>query len=96
MLLVHPEKGEPLPRGRDALRVAGVVGLLLFYVAVLELLGFILATVIFLLGALLLAGARHPLALILVPTGVSVVLFYVFYELLRVSLPRGVIEGMMF
>lgn len=96
ILLVRPERGEPLPRGRDALRVAGVVGLLLFYVAVLELLGFILATFIFLVGALLLAGARRPLTLILVPTGVSVVLFYVFYELLRVSLPRGIIEGMMF
>jgi putative tricarboxylic transport membrane protein len=96
MLLVRPERGEPLPRGRDVLRVAGIVGLLLFYVVVLELLGFVLATIIFLASALLLAGARRPLALTLVPTGVSVVLYYVFYELLRVSLPRGVIEGIIF
>lgn len=96
MLLVRPEQGEPLPRARDALRVAGVVGLLLFYVAILEPLGFILATIIFLVGALLLAGARSLLVLVLMPAGVSVALFYVFYELLRVSLPRGVIEGILF
>jgi hypothetical protein len=29
------------------------------------------------------------------PVGLAVVLFYVFYELLRVSLPRGVIEGLL-
>jgi hypothetical protein len=29
------------------------------------------------------------------PVGLAVVLFYVFYELLRVPLPRGVIEGLL-
>ena len=96
MLILRPERGEPLPRGRDALRVAGVVALLFFYVAALEPLGFILATIIFLAGALVLAGVRHPLTLVLLPAGTSVALFYVFYELLRVPLPRGLVEGVMF
>lgn len=94
--LVRPQGGEALPRGRTAVRVAGVVGLLAAYAAVLEVLGFILASILFLLGALMLAGVRRPLLLVVIPVGVSVVLFYVFYELLDVSLPRGVVEGLLF
>jgi putative tricarboxylic transport membrane protein len=94
--LLRPDRREPLPRGSAALRVAGILGLLLAYALILEALGFVLSTILFLLGALLLAGTRRPLYLIAVPVGASVVLFYVFYELLEVSLPRGVLEGLLF
>ena len=94
--LMEPGKGEePLPRGRQALKVVGVLVLLLVYAAVLKPLGFIVSTIIFLVGALILAGVRRPFPLVLMPVGLAVVLFYVFYELLRVSLPRGVIEGLL-
>jgi putative tricarboxylic transport membrane protein len=94
--LLEPSKGEePLPRGRQALKVVGVLVLLLVYAVVLKPLGFIVSTIIFLVGALILAGVRRPLPLVLMPVGLAVVLFYVFYELLRVSLPRGVIEGLL-
>ena len=94
--LLEPGKGEePLPRGRQALKVVGVLVLLLVYAAVLKPLGYIVSTVIFLVGALILADVRRPLPLILMPGGLAVVLFYVFYELLRVSLPRGMIEGLL-
>jgi putative tricarboxylic transport membrane protein len=69
--------------------------LLFVYAAVLKPLGYIVSTVIFLVGALILADVRRPLSLVLMPVGLAVVLFYVFYELLRVSLPRGVIEGLL-
>ena len=77
------------------MKVGGVLVLLLVYAAVLKPLGFIVSTIIFLVGALILAGVRRPLPLVLMPVGLAVVLFYVFYELLRVSLPRGVIEGLL-
>lgn len=94
--LLEPGKGEePLPRGRQALKVVGVLVLLLVYAAMLKPLGYIVSTVIFLVGALILADVRRPLPLVLMPVGLAVVLFYVFYELLRVSLPRGVIEGLL-
>jgi putative tricarboxylic transport membrane protein len=94
--LLEPGKGEePLPRGRQALKVVGVLVLLLVYAAVLKPLGFIVSTIIFLVGALILAGVRRPFPLVLMPVGLAVVLFYVFYELLRVSLPRGVIKGLL-
>lgn len=94
--LLRAERGEPLPRGQAALRVVGILALLAAYATVLELLGFILSTTLFLLCAILLAGARRPLYLILLPPTLSVVLFYMFSRLLEVSLPRGVIEGVLF
>lgn len=94
--LLGAEEGEPLPRGLTALRVSGIVALLAVYAAVLEMLGFILATTLFLLAAILLAGARRPLYLALVPPVLSVALFYLFSRLLEISLPRGAVEGVLF
>lgn len=91
--LARPQRGEELPRGAAALRVMGIVTLLAVYAVVLEALGFILSSVLFLLGALLLAGVRRPSFLVVLPVGISVVLFYVFYNLLEVSLPTGFLEG---
>lgn len=94
--LVRPGVWEPLPRGRTVLRLVGIVGLLVVYAMVLEILGFILASTLFLLGAIVLAGGRRPLYLVLIPPVLSVVLFYVFYMLLGVPLPRGYVEGVLF
>jgi putative tricarboxylic transport membrane protein len=87
---------EALPRGSGALRVVGVVVLLFVYVQMLEPLGFVLSSALFMLAALLLAGARRLLTLLAVPIGVSVVLFWVFYRVLSVPLPRGFVEGLLF
>lgn len=94
--LLRPEEVEALPRGGAALRVGGILALLFVYVALFEALGFLIATGLFLLGALLLAGIKQVPYLILVPVGVSVVLFYLFSELLEVSLPRRFLEGLLF
>lgn len=101
LLLIRARGGEPLPRGRAALRVAGIMVLAVAYAAVLEPIGFILASTLFLLGAMLLAGARHVgarqiLYLVVVSPGLSLALFYLFYRLLQVSLPRGILEGLLF
>lgn len=88
--------GEPLPRGRILMRIVGVVGLLVFYAVILEPLGFMAATVIFLVSSMMLAGVHRPLLLAMIPPGVSLALFYVFSVLLRISLPRGVVEGFIF
>jgi putative tricarboxylic transport membrane protein len=95
-VLLRPEAGEPLPRGWAALRVAGILVLLFAYAALLEPLGFTLASILFLLGALLLAGARKPVYLIIIPPGLSLALFYMFYAWLEVALPRGLIESVLF
>ncbi len=94
--LLRPGKWEPMPRGRTVLRLIGIVGLLVVYAIMLETLGFILASTLFLLGAIILAGGRRPLYLVFIPPALSVVLFYVFYVLLGVPLPRGYVEGLLF
>lgn len=94
--LLRSGRTEEMPRGAAALRVAGVLILLLFYTVVLEMFGFILASALFLLGAILLAGARRLLYLVMIPPILSVALFYVFYRLLEVSLPRGFVERLLF
>lgn len=93
---LRPGEMEALPRGGGAVRVAGIVALLFVYSMVLEPLGFMLATMLFLAAALVLAGARGLLPLSLIPVGVSFALFYVFNQLLSVSLPRAFLEGILF
>jgi hypothetical protein len=66
--------------------------MLLVYVNILAALGFILATALFLVGALALAGVRHPAPLATVPIVFSAAVYYVFSVTLRVSLPRGIVE----
>jgi putative tricarboxylic transport membrane protein len=93
---LRPGEMEDLPRGGAAIRVSAIVALLLVYAVVLEPLGFMLATMLFLAVALVLAGARSLLSLTLIPVGVSFALFYVFNQLLSVSLPRAFLEGLLF
>lgn len=87
---------QSLPRGRSALRVAGAVSLMLAYALLLETLGFLASTFLFLISLVLMTGTRNLVALVLLPAGVSLVLFYVFNQLLSVSLPRGLLEGILF
>lgn len=94
--LLRPERVEPLPRGRSALRVIVIASMVALYASILEPLGFLVATFLFLFGALLLGEVRRPLQLILVPVGISLGLFYLFFVLLEVSLPRGAVEGLLF
>jgi putative tricarboxylic transport membrane protein len=65
------------------------------YVNVLAALGFIAATVLFLVASLVLAGARRPLPLVLIPALLAGGIHYVFVVLFRVSLPRGLIERLL-
>jgi hypothetical protein len=72
-----------------SLAIVGLV-LVVFYVLLLEPLGFILAT-IGLNGALLfLFGVRRPLTLTIFPVVISFAVYGVFYKLLMVPLPEGI------
>jgi len=70
------------------LAFAGLV-IVVAYVALLEPLGFILATVALNGALLLLFGVRTPLALALFPAIVSLSVYVVFYKILIVPLPEG-------
>ena len=94
VLLVRPREGEALPRGRVAIRVIVTVLLLGVYAVILDSVGFVITTVLFLLAELLLIGVRRPVLLVLVPLGVGVGLFYLFRVFLDVPLPTSGLGGL--
>src|SRR5690606_5772736 len=87
LLALQKDNGEPPARGGDALRVAGTIALLIGYVAMLEPLGYILSTVILILGTMLLMGIRSIISLVVVPIALALANFYVFYIAFGVPLP---------
>jgi putative tricarboxylic transport membrane protein len=85
--LLKPEEWDPLPRGIVAWHVIGTAVLLFGYALVVETLGFVITTVVFVLVELLLLGARRPVTLIAMPLVVGLGLFYLFRSVLDVPLP---------
>lgn len=86
-ILLRPEEGEMLPKGNAAVRVIGTALLLGIYAVIMDTVGFVLTTALFLLAELLLIGVRRPTLLVSMPLGVSIVLFYLFRMFLGVPLP---------
>lgn len=84
---------EAYPDRSALLRITAVVTLIVLYAVVLRELGFIATTIVFLAAALYLAHARRLLILLIVPVVTSVGLYLTFTELLNVSMPRGLLEG---
>ncbi|SNY91021.1 putative tricarboxylic transport membrane protein [Cohaesibacter sp. ES.047] len=79
-------------RSRDTLSKLMVIAVVIFWFVAVEPLGFLLTTA--LVTALLAStlGAR-PISAIVVSLGLPVLLHAIFGMLLRVPLPRGLIEG---
>ncbi|MBA2375810.1 MAG: tripartite tricarboxylate transporter TctB family protein [Actinomycetota bacterium] len=91
-LLLRPNEVALLPERDGALPVVGIVVLTAIYAAVLPILGFLISTILYLVGALLLMKIRRPVYLVLVPIAVSITLFGLFGLLLEVPLPYGFVE----
>lgn len=93
MLPFQADTGDPMPPLDSGLRVLGVVALLIAHYFLLGLIGYILATSLLLFGAMLLMGIRRILPLVLLPIVFSVSMFYLFYTVFGVALPRAFLEG---
>lgn len=91
--LLRPQEGERLPRGMGAARVGGTAVLLVAYAYSLDAIGFVFATIAFLVLELLLIGVRHWLPLVAMPLVTSIGLFLVFRNALDVPLPTSGIGG---
>jgi len=74
------------------LRFVAVLGALLFYIAAASFLGFIPTAVILMLGLLLVFGVRWPIAAATALAS-TLVIHAIFYKLLKVPLPWGLLEG---
>lgn len=73
----------------DATRFAVPVAFLAAYVAAMPLLGFVAATVAFLVGLMRYSGVEGYRRSVPLAVGVAVALHYVFREFLHVPLPEG-------
>lgn len=94
--LMRPTEGEPLPRGMAAVRVVGTLTLLLGYTLLLDEIGFVITSVLFLVLELLLVGVRRPIPLVALPVLTSFGLFFLFRSVLDVPLPRSGLGGLPF
>ena len=79
-------------RGRGGISAAAVVAAVLAWLFLAERLGFLLTTGGLMIALALVLGAR-PLAAILTGAGMAAVFHLIFSSLLRVPLPRGLIEA---
>lgn len=78
-------------RWRGALTLVATV----VFVAVMESLGFIPTAISFLTLMMLVMGKRKPLAILVFPTLVTVGIWLVFEKLLHLSMPSGILEGLL-
>lgn len=92
ILFLTPRESKLLPEWAGTFPIVGIIVATALYALFLPLLGFLLSTVLFLVGALLLMGVRRPVYLVAVPIVLSVVLFGLFGLLLEVPLPYGPLE----
>jgi hypothetical protein len=81
--------GEAAPAPGHAGRSLAVALGMVAYVAVLPVLGFLLATPVFVLALMLLLGDRAPATLAALPLAITAGCFAVFQGLFNVNLPRG-------
>ena len=78
-----------IPERRVALQAIGVLIALTAAAALFEPLGYRLTMLAFLVGLLLILGARSPIAIALTSLAGSFGVFHVFYHWLKVPLPIG-------
>jgi hypothetical protein len=96
VMLLQTFTGEPEPLPEDfspgrkgAVRVAVIMIGVIFFVAALTPLGFRLTTFILSIGLIHALGRTNPLISIPVSLGLSFGIYYVFSDLLTISLPDG-------
>ena len=83
-------KEEPMPGGLALSRILIVLGALCLYVLILEPLGFMVTTFLFMI-VLLRLEPRKWMFILLVSIGATAFFFVLFKVLLRVPLPAGVL-----
>ena len=85
----------PVTTGEGKVRGLLTLVATIAFVAVLEPLGFIPSAIVFLTLMMLVMGKRKPLPILLAPTLVTVGVWLVFEKLLHLSMPPGILEGLL-
>lgn len=76
--------------------IIAVIIILIIYIQMLEVLGFILSSFLLLITLMFIFGERRKIILLVVPLLFSVVLYLVFSKMAMVFLPEGIIENIFF
>lgn len=74
-----------------AKRVFGAILAPILYLLVLPVVGFLVSTIVFLVGFMYYAGARSPGRMIGSSVGITLLLFYIFGSIFYVPLPEGIV-----
>jgi putative tricarboxylic transport membrane protein len=88
--------GEWLRSPRHVINFAAVVGGLVLYILVSDRLGFIPTALLLLFGWLMLFRGGRPVSSLLIALVVTLVVDYVFSQLLLVPLPLGVLQPLLY
>lgn len=86
----HPDSGE-MPR-RAIWMMAAVIGWTLLYIAIFEHVGYLISTVLLLIGLTFYFHPRRWLTNIAVSVLVPATAYFVFHNLLHISLPTGLLS----
>ena len=69
-----------------------VIGLCILYVALFDKLGYVLVSAIVSIIIMWVIGKRNPLTVVLVSVLVPLVMWVIFYKMLTVNIPMGVLQ----
>lgn len=86
------EPGEWIRSARHIASFAALIGAILFYMVASEFLGFLIISSLILLGLFLVLQVE-PLRAVAIAVLVSLLIHFMFYKLLRVPLPWGLLKN---
>lgn len=86
----EPHKAEGMKHNKGVYITILITGL---YIALIHLVGFYIATMLYLLSVMLFLEIRNKLVLILVPVLTTLFVYLVFNQVLMVFLPEGLLFG---
>jgi len=89
------EAGDDMRYPASSLRAAAMMGLTLLFALVINVLGYIVASVVLIFGGLLVMGIRRWRTLVLFPVLYALLTYLLFHTLLGVRLPAGGIERLL-
>lgn len=77
--------------GRELLGIAFLLLLIVCYIKLMPFLGFLIASIVFLMILTWLAGARKPLEMIIFSVTTSTLVYLLFHKFFQVQLPAGIL-----
>lgn len=80
------------PREKGVLAALAVIVLCVFFVAAFKALGYVLASAVISAAIMVLIGKRNWLQIVLVSILVPLVMWLIFYKVLTVNIPMGVLQ----